>query len=278
MKILIFWDVYGRIGREALKKELPNLRQKYKSNFVIVNIENATGGKWPVSEHARELSALGIDVMTGGDHIFDNAPNIYEYFQSPSCNLIRPANFYENNHISVQGKWYMIIQKWDLKLLVVQLLWEVFMNHKVYNPFLCVEKILHEIPKEQYDVCIVDFHRETTAELYGMAHFLDGKVQLVYGTHTHIQTNDAHILPKWTAVICDIGMNGPLNWVIGAAYASVEKRFLWGIQRWKIEQQLVWPACINAFFLEIDDETHNVFHIRYKLCSREESYSLLYFW
>lgn len=260
MKILIFWDVYGRLWREALKKELPVLREKYKSDFVIANIENATGGKWPISEHARELSSTWIDVMTGGDHIFDNAPNIYDYFRTPWCNLIRPANFYESMHTSVQGKGYIIVQKWDMKLLVIQIIGEVFMNHKVYNPFLCIEKILSEVPKEEYDVCVVDFHRETTAELYGMAHFLDGKVQLVYGTHTHVQTNDAHILPKGTAVLCDVGMNGPLNSVIGADFASVEKRFLWGIQRGKIEQQLTGLARINALFIEIEDESKKVQH------------------
>lgn len=262
MKILIFWDVYGRLGREALKKELPILRKKYACDFVVANIENATGGKWPVSEHARELSSLWIDVMTGGDHIFDNAPNIYEYFRSPNCNLIRPANFYESEHTPVIGKGHMIVQVGDMRLLVVQLIGEVFMNHKVYNPFLSIEKILSEIPKDSYDVCIVDFHRETTAELYGMAHFLDGKVQLVYGTHTHVQTNDAHILPKGTAVLCDVGMNGPENSVIGADFASVEKRFLWGIQRGKIEQALTWPYRVSALFIEVDEKSKQVIQLQ----------------
>jgi len=81
---------------------------------------------------------------------------------------------------------------------VIQLLGEVFMSHKVHNPFLKVQEILDQIPPESYDAVVLDFHRETTAELYGMAHFLDGKVSLVYGTHTHIQTNDAHILPHGT--------------------------------------------------------------------------------
>lgn len=261
MKILIFWDVYGRKGREALKKELPVLRKKYACDFVIANIENATGGKWPVTEHARELSSLWIEVMTWGDHIYDNAPNIYEYFQSPNCNLIRPANFYESNHTKVVGNGFIIVQKWDMRLLVIQLLGEVFMNHKVYNPFLCIEKILQDIPKDTYDACVVDFHRETTAELYGMAHFLDGKVQLVYGTHTHVQTHDAHILPKGTALICDVGMNGPLYSVIGADYASVEKRFLGWVQRGKIEQALSGPYRINALYLEIDEKTQKVLQL-----------------
>lgn len=136
--------------------------------------------------------------MTGGDHIFDNAPNIYSYFKKENCNLIRPANFYESPGNIPKGTGSIIVEKNGKRLLVLQLLGEVFMSHKVSHPFLKVAQLLEEIPRDSYDACIVDFHRETTAELYGMGYFLDGKVSVVYGTHTHIQTNDAHILKKGT--------------------------------------------------------------------------------
>ena len=142
---------------------------------------------------------------------------------------------------------------------------EVFMSHKVYNPFLKISEILSSIPEEDYDAVILDFHRETTAELYWMANFLDGKVSAVYGTHTHIQTNDAHILTWWTGMITDVGMNWPFDSVIGADFSSVEKRFLTWIQRWKIEQQTLGRYIINALLVEIDEKT--------KLCTHIENIS-----
>lgn len=199
--------------------------------------------------------------MTGGDHIYDNAPNIHAYFKKENCNLIRPANFYEDAQHKQKGKGYTIVEKAGKRLLVLQVLGEVFMSHNVQNPFLKISQILQEIPKETYDAAILDFHRETTAELYGMAYYLDGKVSVVYGTHTHIQTNDAHILPQGTGMIADIGMNGPYESVIGAQYESVEKRFLSGIQRGKIEQQLTGKFLINALYVEIDENTKKCTHI-----------------
>lgn len=255
MKILIFGDIYGRLWRKAFSKEFENMKQKYLPDFTIVNIENITSGRWPASVHAEFVENLWVDLMTGGDHVFDNMPDIKKYFDKSECKLIRPANFIDSPHHKVPWVWYKIISNNNKKLLVIQLLWEVFMNHKVENPFLKVEKILWEIPRNTYDYAVVEFHRETTAEIYGMANFLDGKVAAVYGTHTHIQTNDAHILKSGTAMISDVGMNGPFDSVIWADYASVEKRFLTGISRWKIEQQLKWKYIINAILLEIDEST-----------------------
>lgn len=255
MRVLIFGDIYGRLGRKAFLKEFRKLSQKYSPDFSVVNIENITSWRGPVTEHADLIESQWVDVMTSGDHIFDNAPNIHAALTSDTSILIRPANFYEPVGNSLPGKGYVIVKKWEKRLLVIQLLGEVFMSHKVHNPFLKVQEILDQIPPESYDAVVLDFHRETTAELYGMAHFLDGKVSLVYGTHTHIQTNDAHILPHGTWILADVGMNGPFNSVIGAEYQSVEKRFLSGIQRWKIEQQLKGPYIINALVADIDEKT-----------------------
>jgi len=265
VKVLVFGDIYGRVGRKAFSKEFDKICQKYSPDFTVVNIENITSWRGPVSEHAELMNALWVDVMTSGDHIFDNSPNIDRYLCREWSNLIRPANLYESQQIPLKGKWFKIVEKWWKRLLVIQLMGEVFMSHKVYNPFLKISEILTELPKESYDGVIVDFHRETTAELYGMAHHLNGEVSLVYGTHTHIQTNDAHILDGGTWIIGDVGMNWPFNSVIWADYASVKKRFFTGIQRWKIEQQLQGPYIINAVFVEIDEDT--------KLCKNIENIS-----
>lgn len=255
MKVLIFWDIYGRLWRKGFIKEFPKLNEKYSPDFNIVNIENITSGRGPVTEHAELIESLGVDLMTSGDHSFDNVPNILEYFKKENPLLIRPANFYISDEYPIAWEWYKILEKNNKRLLVINLLWESFMNHKVENPFLKAEEILNSIPRSNYDVSIIEFHRETTAELYGMAHFLDGKSGLVYGTHTHIQTNDAHILPKGTGVIADVGMNWPYNSVIWADFESVRKRFLSGISRWKIEQQLKGPYITNAIFVEFNDNT-----------------------
>lgn len=261
MKVLIFGDIYGRMWRKNFMREFDVLQEKYKPDFSVVNIENITSGRGPITEHAEAIASLGVDVMTSWDHIYDNAPNILTYLKSSDCKLIRPANMYNSAEFPLEGKGYKIVEKDGKRLLVMQLMWEVFMTHKVGNPFHKATQMLAEIPEDSYDGVVLDFHRETTAELYGMANYLDGKVSCVYGTHTHIQTNDAHILDGGTGLIADVGMNGPFKSVIWAEYASVEKRFLSGIQRWKIEQKLEGPAITNALYIEIDTETKKCVHI-----------------
>ena len=256
MRVLIFWDVYGRLWRKAFIKEYQELKEKYQADLCIVNIENITSGRWPATIHAQMIENLWVNLMTGWDHIFDNMPDIATYFWKEGCKLIRPANFIVSQKFPLPWDGYRIIKSpsWK-KLLVIQILWEVFMNHKVENPFHKITEILDSIPESDYDACAVEFHRETTAELYGMANYLDGRVSLVYGTHTHIQTNDAHILTQWTWVITDIWMNGPFESVIGATFESVEKRFFSWISKWKILQQLKWKYIINALIVDIDDDS-----------------------
>lgn len=254
MKILIFWDVYGRIWRAALKKELPMLKEKHKPDFVIVNIENTTSWKWPIEKHVLELESLWIDLMTWWDHIFDNIDRIADYLNSGDSKLIRPANLYESDKYILPWKWYKIIENNWKKLLVIHLLWEVFMNHKVLNPFLISEEILEKTGWENVDWVVIDFHKETTAEWYGLWLFLDWKISFIYWTHTHIQTNDELILPKWTWILSDVWMNWPLFSVIWADFKSVEKRFLTWIWRWKITQNLDKDYVVNWVIVEINEE------------------------
>jgi len=240
---------------------------KHSPDFCIVNIENITSGRGPVTKHADFIESHGVSLMTLWDHSFDNRPNIDEYFAKDTWKIIRPANFQESSHYMLPWKWYQIIEKNWKKLLVIQLLWEVFMNHKVRNPFIEIEEILGEVSSDSYDAFIVEFHRETTAELYWMWRLLDGRAGLVYGTHTHIQTNDAHIMPSWTGIVTDVGMNWPCDWVIWAEFSSVKKRFFTWISRWKIEQKLTWKYIINALIVDIDEESWlcvNIENISYK--------------
>jgi len=253
LKILVFWDVFGRIGRKALAKQLPILKEKYKPDFVVVNIENATSGRGPISEHAIELSNLWIDVMTSWDHIFDNEDKIRDYLELENSKLIRPMNFYEGEGINIPGKWYKIVEKDWKKLLVINLISETFMKYSVYNPFLKIREFLDEI-KEDFDGIIIDFHKEVSSETYAMWFLLEGNVSLVYGTHTHMQTNDEVILDNWTWIISDVGMVWSFPSVIWADFESIKNRFLSWISRWKIEQSLDKRYVVNWIYVEIEDK------------------------
>lgn len=254
MKILVFWDVYWRIWRSALKKELPKLREKFNPDFVIVNIENATSWRWPIEKHAIELENLWIDVMTSWDHVFDNIDRITDYLDKKDSKLIRWANFYDNWSYHIPWKWYKIVEKNGKKLLVIHLIGQVFMNFNVENPFFSIDKILEETKNEKLDWIIIDFHKETTAEWYWLWFYLDWKVSFIFWTHTHIQTNDELILPNWTWILSDVWMNWPLYSVIWADFESVKKRFLTWISKWKISQCLDENYVVNWAFIEIWDD------------------------
>lgn len=260
MRILVFWDVYGRVWRKAFAQEFPKLKAKHNPDIVIVNIENITSWRGPVTEHAQFIEDFWVDMMTLWDHAYDNMPNINEYFEKEAAKIIRPANFYDSQNYSLPGVWYQIISKNGKNILIVQLIGEVFMSHKVQNPFLKIDEIL-ESEQGKYDICIVDFHRETTAEIQAMAHYLSWRAELVYGTHTHAQTNDAFILHAKTAMISDVWMNGPHGGVIWAEFESVKKRFLSWIQRGKIEQRITKDFQINALLIEIDDVSNKPYKI-----------------
>ncbi len=251
MKVLVFWDVFGRIWRAALAKELPILREKHKPDFIIVNIENATSGRWAIEKHAREISDLGVDVMTTWDHVFDNISKIEDYLNETNSKVIRGANFYEHKDYKIPWKGYKIVEKNWKRLLVIHLIGEVFMNKKVNNPFEVADDILEELKWEKLDWIIVDFHKEATAEWYGLWFHLDGKISALFGTHTHIQTNDELILPNWTWILSDVWMNWPLYSVIWADYKSVEKRFLTWLNKGKIEQCLDKNYVVNWVIFEI---------------------------
>lgn len=137
--------------------------------------------------------------------------NIGDYMNLPDSKQLRPANFYESQHYTLPGSGVRVFEKNGKKLLVINLISGNFLKDDVYNPFLKVDEILSEHPLSRYDGIVVDFHRESTAESYCMAKWLDGRVSLQYGTHTHVQTNDERIQPLGTGAITDVGMTGALH-------------------------------------------------------------------
>lgn len=222
MRILCVGDVFGRPGRHACQSLLPQLVKEKKIDFVLVNVDNAAGGKGLTPKVADELSDLPIHVMTGGNHIWEKE-SIFPYLQSKP--IVRPYNIVG----TVAGRGYQIINTVEgLNVGVIHLQGKVFMEgkgHQVYSPFRGADTVIEKI-KERCSIILVDIHAEATAEKKALAWYLDGRVSAVVGTHTHIQTADAMILPEGTAYITDLGMTGAHHSVIGMDVDAALMRFL----------------------------------------------------
>ena len=221
MKILFCGDVVGRAGRLAIAKHLPIIKNQEKISFTIVNCDNASGGFGINQNSYQELIDCGIDVLTGGDHIWDQKD--IGSFIGKKNNLLRPLNF--PSHLPGNG-----FSEFDIlgnKVLVVHLMGQVFMKYQLDCPFNAIDTLLatKKLGKD-YEAIFVDFHAEATSEKMAMAHFLDGRVSAVVGSHTHIPTNDCHILANGTAYQTDAGMCGDYNSVIGMEIAAPLKSFL----------------------------------------------------
>ncbi len=214
MKILVMGDVIGKPGREAVKETLPRLRDEYGITLAIANGENAAGGIGLTPGTAQELFDSGIDVITTGNHVWAHH-EVIPYLDSAAA-VIRPLNYPP----MTPGRGYWIKDN----IMVVNIIGRTFVGD-FDCPFRAMDKLLGELDKKPA-VIIVDFHAEATSEKVAMGRYLDGRVSAVLGTHTHIGTIDACILPKGTAYVTEIGMVGPINSVIGVEVSAVIDRFL----------------------------------------------------
>ncbi len=207
-------DVVGKPGRKAVSVLLPELRKKHDIDIIIANGENASGGIGLTPETAQELFKFGVDVITSGNHIWHHK-EIVPYIETEP-RIIRPLNMPPG----VPGRGYIITEK----VMVVNLMGRVFLGH-FDCPFRAMDSLLEEV-NPRPSVVIVDFHAEATAEKIALGWYLDGRVSAVLGTHTHVGTVDAHVLPKGTAFVSDVGMVGASDSVIGDDVTSVIQRFL----------------------------------------------------
>lgn len=214
MLILAIGDVIGRPGRRALQELLPDLRQQYGLNLVLANAENAAGGLGLTPATAKELLDAGVDVLTSGNHIWVQK-EIIPYLDS-EMPVLRPLNYPPG----VPGRGYLVSNQ----AVVVNLIGRTFMND-CDCPFRAMDKLLSELGARP-GVIIVDFHAEATSEKMALGRYLDGRVSAVLGTHTHVGTIDAQVLPQGTAYVTDIGMTGPVDSVIGDDTKAVIQRFL----------------------------------------------------
>lgn len=214
MLILAIGDVVGKPGRQTLNKLLPDLREQYGLDLVIANAENVAGGLGVTSPTAGALLDAGVDVLTSGNHIWAQK-EIIPYLDS-EMPILRPLNYPPG----VPGRGYMV----NGQTMVVNLIGRTFIDN-FDCPFRAMDKLLAEVePKPP--VIIVDFHAEATSEKVAMGRYLDGRVSAVLGTHTHVGTIDAQILPQGTAYVTDIGMTGPMDSIIGDNADDVLQRFL----------------------------------------------------
>jgi len=226
MRILFLGDVVGRAGRDAVSDRLPALIEQYAFDFVVVNGENASHGRGLTEGHFNDLKAAGADVVTLGDHAFDQRDTLG--YIARENTLIRPINMVEGT----PGRGAMLVEgRNGHSVLVLQGLGRVFMK-PIDDPFRALEAAIAECPLgEVADAIIVDFHAEATSEMQAMGHFLDGRASLVVGTHTHIPTSDHRILKGGTGLMSDAGMCGDYDSIIGVDTEEPLNRFLTGVPK-----------------------------------------------
>lgn len=224
LKLFFIGDIVGRPGREIVNERLRRLRSEQGIDFVIANGENAAAGNGITGAIARSLLETGIDAITLGDHVWDQRGWESEITQIER--VCRPANLPASN----PGWDHLIIEARGFRLGVFTVLGRQFMGIKADCPFLCADRMIEQL-RAQCDAIIVEVHAEATSEKQALGWYLDGRVTAVVGTHTHVPTADAAILPKGTAFICDLGMTGPYAGVLGRQIEPVVGKFVDGLPR-----------------------------------------------
>lgn len=245
MKILFIGDIVGRVGRDIVKKKLNNFVEKYDIDFVIANGENATHGKGLIRRHYEELIESGIDCITLGNH-YDSKNELSRYIDDVD-NLVRPANIVRE----YPGSGSATFLVGNTLIRVINILGSAFIKEEVSSPYFCIKEILEN---DEIKINIVDFHGESTSEKQSFGFAFDGQVSALLGTHTHVQTRDARVLPKGTAFISDVGMCGEKNSVIGFEKDSVVQKVIFGSEN-KFELSEKANGLFSAVVLNIDEIT-----------------------
>ena len=252
MRILIVGDVVGRSGRRAFNNLTPKIKSEKNIDVVIVNGENSAHGRGISCSTFNELLAGGADIITSGNHIWDNKDVFNIIDREPF--LLRPANYPEGT----PGKGFCIYPYRAKNIGVINLSGRVFMPTMLDCPFAKAAEIVRDISKS-CDIIVVDFHAEATSEKMALAFFLDGRVNAVFGTHTHVQTADARLLPKGTAYISDLGMVGARDSILGVVPDLIVKKFLTAMPN---KFEVAEGECIYCgIIVEVDDKTNKTVSI-----------------
>ncbi len=246
MRVMFIGDIVGKAGRKILSDHLPRIREEKSIDLVIANAENVAGGNGITKNMAEGLLKSGIDVITLGDHIWDQ--RCFEMEIDDLKTVCRPANLPPNN----PGRDFVVVEKAGKKVGVFCLLGQTLMKIKAECPFRAANDMLTRLP-QRCDYIFLDFHAETTSEKVCMGFHLDGRVSAVIGTHTHIPTADARIFKNGTAFLTDAGMTGPWDSCLGRQVEPILQRFLDGRPRHFLIAEKDPRIC--ACIVEIDDET-----------------------
>lgn len=244
LRCMVIGDIIGKPGRQAIGHHLADLRRELDLDMVIANGENVAAGAGLTPSLAEELFSHGIDVITSGNHIWDKR-EVYDYLDTDRP-VLRPLNYPD----SAPGRGWLVHELPDGEhVAVVNVMGRVFMN-QLDSPFEAMDRLLDEAAEPLPPLRIVDFHCEITSEKNAMGWFLDGRVSAVVGSHTHVPTADAKLLPKGTAYISDIGMTGPRDSVIGFSLETVLPRFLTHLPtRFQVADG---PVSFNAVVLTLE--------------------------
>ena len=246
MRVLFIGDVVGSMGREMITEYLPRLKKKFRPQVTIVNGENAAAGSGITEKIYKKFLQDGVDVVTMGNHTWDNR-DIFEFIDQAK-KMVRPANFPEGT----PGQGIVFVKVNQLELAVINMQARSFMVD-LDDPFRKMNELIEEARKRT-PIIFVDFHGETTSEKQAMGWFLDGKVSAVVGTHTHVQTNDARILPQGTAYLTDVGMTGPYDGILGMRREPVIEKVLTALPK-RFEVVENGRGLLSGCLLEIDDVT-----------------------
>ena len=254
IRILFLGDIVGEPGRKAVIEQLPLLKQSEALDFIIVNGENSAGGKGITSKIAIDLLRAGAAVITTGDHVWDQQ-EIVDYFPTEP-RLLRPINY----PAGTPGAGSVVLETAKGRIGVIQAQGRSFIQPPLENPYLAVEKEVERLRAEGVVTLVLDYHAETTSEKIAMGRMLDGKVSLVVGTHTHVQTADERIFPGGTGYLTDAGMCGPDDSVLGRTVESVVWRFKSGMPtRFPIAKG---PVRLCGVIVEVDAENGKCLSIK----------------
>ena len=244
MRLLFIGDIVGSPGRKGLAKAMPGLRERWQPDLVIANGENSAGGLGITEKTAREIFDVGVDVITTGNHVYRHR-DAYEFLDRAE-RVIRPANYRASN----PGRGHTIVDAAGRRVCVINLIGTVYLD-AARSPFDESESLLDRLSRDA-DVFVVDFHAEVTSEKVAMGWHLDGRVAAVLGTHTHVPTADARILPGGTAYVSDVGMTGSRAGVIGARREEVLQAFRTQMPiRFRTADEDVW---VMGVVVEVGDD------------------------
>ncbi len=255
--ILVFGDVFGKIGRRAIATVLPVMRERYNPTYVLANGENLAHGAGLTESTVRELLSAGVDAITGGNHSLDKPEGAVILADVATWRTLRPANMPEG----LPGTGSLILAHKGPRILVVSLMGQAFFRDQYESPFAALDAIIANHANEKLNGIVVDFHAEASAEAVAFGYHATSRVSAVVGTHTHVGTTDARVLPQGTAYVTDIGMVGAEDSIIGAQIDPIVSAYREGSKP-KISPVEKGMCRIGAVLITLDEATGHATDIR----------------